>query len=163
MLILRDIMVTIQAMNRNDIDAVARIHSEVFKRQQSSKKWVTCNFMAYPRIMMYVARTTQEQIVGYIQWVQKSGFRKEAVIELEQIAVLPDMQGKKIGTQLVDLSLQSVKEYLAIQNSILKSIIVTTRADNSAQRLYEKTLNAKISASIKDLYSADEVIMLAKL
>jgi hypothetical protein len=32
--------------------------------------------------------------VGYIIWVQKSGFRPEAVLELEQLAVLPGARGQ---------------------------------------------------------------------
>lgn len=156
-------MITIRAMQLNDIDPVAYIHSQAFKRQLSSKEWISCNFNAYPRIMVYVAVTEASKIVGYIQWIQKSGFRNEAVIELEQLAVLPDHQGNKIGTKLINVSLEAIKNYLAIKNSKLKSVIVTTRADNFAQRLYQKTLNAKISAYIKDLYSADEVIMIAKM
>ncbi|WP_417579291.1 hypothetical protein [Nitrincola sp.] len=43
-----------------------------------------------------------------------------------------------------------------------KKIVVTTRADNHAQRLYRKVLGAEIEASISGLYSADEVIMVAR-
>ena len=39
--------------------------------------------------------------------------------------------------------------------------MVSTRRDNRAQNLYEKTIGAKINAVIKDLYSGDEVIMVA--
>ncbi len=100
--------------------------------------------------------------MGYIQWLQKSGFRKESVIELEQIAVLPTFQSKNVGTELIKQSLEFVRGYLTSQNSILKAIMVTTRSDNYAQRLYEKTLNAKANACITDLYSADEIVMIAR-
>lgn len=152
----------IRAMTKNDIDTVSMIHGEVFSRQYASRKWVSCNFNAYPRIMMYVATDEKNNIIGYIQWLQKSGFRKESVMELEQIGVLQRYQGKKIGTELIRRSLEFVKAYLASQNSILKAVIVTTRSDNFAQNLYEKTLGAKVSATIKNLYSADEVVMVAK-
>lgn len=112
---------------------------------------------------MYVAENENNQIVGYIQWLQKSGFRQESVIELEQIAVSPSFQGKKIGTELIMRSLELARQYLLRQDSILKAVIVTTRSDNIAQRLYEKTLNAKVHACITDLYSADEVVMVARL
>ncbi len=128
----------------------------------ASKEWITCNFNAYPRIMIYVAVNEKNKIVGYIQLLQKSGFRKETVIELEQIAVLPAFQGKKIGTELINRSLESVKKYLKSQNSILKAVMVTTRSDNHVQHLYEKTLGAITSATIQNLYSADEVIMVAR-
>lgn len=155
-------MITIRAMLEQDIHAISMVHSEAFKRQLSSTKWVTCNFMAYPRIMLYVAVDNKKKIVGFIQWLQKSGFRKESVIELEQIAVLPIFQGKSIGTELIKQSLEFIKEYLISQNAILKAVMVTTRADNFAQRLYEKVLGAKVSACIEDLYSANEVVMIAK-
>ena len=150
-------------MKKEDINDVAIVHSKVFDRQSASRKWISCNFNAYPRIMMFVAVNEVNQIIGYIQWLQKSGFRRETVIELEQIAVLPDYQGKNIGSEVITQSLHFIKEYLLSQNSILKAIMVTTRTDNRAQNLYEKTFGAKINAVIKDLYSGDEVIMVAKL
>jgi ribosomal protein S18 acetylase RimI-like enzyme len=155
-------MITIRPMTKNDIDSVAKIHSEVFTRQFASEQWVSCNLNAYPRILMYVAKTEKGKVVGYIQWLQKSGFRKDTVIELEQIAVLPIMQGNKIGTELIQRSLELVHEYLTSKDSILKTIMVTTRSDNNAQNLYEKILGVKVAATIKDLYSSDEVIMVAK-
>lgn len=156
-------IITIRPMLEKDISSVAIVHSNAFSRQLGSTKWVTCNFNAHPRIMIFVAVTKDNQIVGYIQWLQKSGFRKEAVVELEQIAVLPVFHSMKIGTQLINQSLEFVKEYLASQNSILKAVIVTTRSDNLAQNLYKKTLNAKVSATIKNLYSHDEVVMISRL
>lgn len=155
-------MITIRPMTKNDIDSVAKIHSEAFTRQFASKQWVSCNFNAYPRILMYVAMNEKREVVGYIQWIQKSGFRKDTAIELEQIAVLPIMQGNKIGTELIQCSLEFVNDYLTSQDSILKAVMVTTRSDNIAQNLYEKILGVKVAATIKDLYSADEVVMVAK-
>jgi ribosomal protein S18 acetylase RimI-like enzyme len=155
-------MITIRAMSEEDIEAVALVHAQAFSRQFGSMKWITCNFSAYPRIMMFVAVNELNQIVGYIQWLQKSGFRKETVIELEQIAVLPVFRGKNIGTKLIIKSLKLVKEYLTQQNSILKAVIVTTRADNTAQHLYERTLGAKATVIIKDLYSHDEVVLISR-
>jgi len=148
-------------MHQDDIKAVAKVHTEQFPRQKESIKWISCNFAAYPRIMMFVARDEKDKIIGYVQWIQKSGFRQESVIELEQIAVLKSHQHKGIGTLLIEKSLQYVKEYLVDTNSKLKAILVTTRTDNVAKSLYEKILKAKEIAVIKNLYSHDEVIMLA--
>lgn len=69
---------------------------------------------------------------------------------------------EKIGTKLIIESLKFVKEYLTHQNSILKAVIVTTRSDNTAQHLYERTLGAKANVIIKDLYSHDEVVMISR-
>lgn len=148
-------------MHQDDIKAVAKVHAEQFSRQKDSVKWISCNFAAYPRIMMFVARDEKDKIIGYIQWIQKSGFRQESVIELEQIAVAKSHQHKGIGTLLIEKSLQYVKGYLSDTNSNLKAILVSTRTDNLAKSLYEKVLKAKEIAVIKDLYSYDEVIMLA--
>ena len=148
-------------MHEDDIAAVAKVHSEQFPRQMESVKWISCNFAAFPRILMFVARDEKDNIIGYIQWIQKSGFRQQSVIELEQIAVLKSQQCKGIGSLLIKKSLKYIKEYLTDTNSNLKAILMTTRIDNSAKSLYERVLKAKEIAVIKDLYSHDEVIMLA--
>lgn len=149
-------------MHEDDIKAVSKIHAQQFPRQKDSVRWISCNFAAFPRILMFVARDEKDKVVGYIQWIQKSGFRQQSVFELEQIAVLKNYQHKGIGTLLIEKSLEYIKEYLADTNSNLKAILVSTRTDNLAKSLYEKVLKAKEIAVIKDLYSHDEVIMLAK-
>ncbi|MCW5588369.1 MAG: GNAT family N-acetyltransferase [Legionellales bacterium] len=155
--------IIILPMQQEDIEAVAQIHAQKFSRQMNSLQWVSCNFAAFPRIMLFVARDEANQIVGYIQWMQKSGFRQEVVIELEQIAVLSSYQGIGIGTQLIKESLQQIEKYLAQDNSQLKAILISTRHDNPAKTLYENILAAKKIAVIKDLYSSDEVLLLALL
>lgn len=154
--------IIILPMRVEDIDAVAKVHAEQFPRQKDSVKWISCNFAAFPRILMFVVRNEEDKVIGYIQWIQKSGFRQQSVIELEQIAMLKSQQGKGIGTLLIKQSLKQIKDYLADKNSTLKAILVTTRTDNQARELYEKVLKAKEIAVIKDLYSCDEVIMLAE-
>lgn len=147
----------------DDISAVAEVHKKVFSRQQYSQEWIECNFQAFPRTQMFVAEDENSNaIVGYIQWIQKSGFRPEVVLELEQIAVAPDYQGRGIGSLLILSSLSAVKQHLAAWNQKLKHVIVTTRADNAAQRLYRKTLSVEIEATIGNLFSADEVIMIVR-
>ena len=148
-------------MHKDDIDAVAKVHSEQFSRQKDFVKWISCNFAAFPRVLMFVARNEKDKVIGYIQWIQKSGFRQQSVIELEQIAVFKSQQGKGIGSLLIEQSLKYIKDYLADTNSTLKAILVMIRADNQAKALYKKILKAKEVAVIKDLYSHDEVIMLA--
>ena len=41
-------------------------------------------------------------------------------------------------------------------------IIVATRVDNHAQKIYKNTLGAETEATIRDLYSADEVFMILR-
>lgn len=149
-------------MHRDDIEAVAKVHAQQFSRQHSSSMWVSCNFAAFPRIMLFVARNENDDVVGYIQWIQKSGFRQQAVVELEQIAVLKNDQSKGIGTQLIKESIGHIKTYLEDSHSSLKAILISTRTDNTAKNLYKSALGAEEIAVIKDLYSHDEVVMVAR-
>jgi len=151
----------IRDMKINDVKNAADIHKAAFPRQNMSLEWITANFNAFPRMQYFVAEEN-EQIYGFIHWTQKSGFRDEVVLELEQIAVHPDYQKKGIGEKLINESLVKVNEQLSTRNAIIKHVIVTTRADNYAQKLYSKTLGAKAETIIKNLYSSDEVIMIRR-
>ncbi len=104
----------------------------------------------------------QGAVCGYIVWTQKSGFRKEAVVELEQVAVASDHQNQGIGRLLIQQSLVLLKNQLNDRAASLKSILVSTRSDNHAQSLYKKALGAEVEATLSGLYSADEVFMVAR-
>ncbi len=151
----------IRAMNKQDLKAAALIHSECFSRQRSSFEWLSCSMEAFPRTLCFVVED-ESQILGYVIWGQKSGFRPEVVIELEQIAVSLNHQGHGVGSQLIRKSLALVNKQLNSMGSELKHLIVSTRADNHAQQLYQNTLGAKLEATISNLYSADEVYMVAR-
>ncbi|WP_373960665.1 GNAT family N-acetyltransferase [Vibrio gigantis] len=148
-------------MAEADLDGAALVHQATFVRQQNSKYWLQCNLSAAPRFLNFVAES-DGVIVGYIIWVQKSGFRPEAVLELEQLAVAPSAQGQGLGKKLILDSLPQVKQKLVEQGSTLKHVLVTTRADNFAQKLYRSTLGAEVETTISNLYSADEVLMIAR-
>ena len=150
--------ITIREMQSADISDVATVHKQSFPRQKNSQKWIECNFNAYPRILIYVAEC-DATIVGYIQWIQKSGFRKEAVVELEQIAVVEKYRGKGVGRALILESIDLVKVHLKKCESVVKNIIVTTRVDNDAKKLYESTLGVKEEHVIKKLYSGDSGVI----
>jgi ribosomal protein S18 acetylase RimI-like enzyme len=151
----------IRSMITQDILDVAKIHKEVFSRQLQSEQWIYSNFNAYPRIRLFVAENDKE-ILGYVQWIEKSGFRKEAVLELEQIAVLPSKQKQGIGSSLISESLKLIKEELNQRNAFIKHILVSTRTDNEAQKLYKKVLNAQPEVIVSNLFSADEVLMISR-
>jgi len=148
-------------MNKADLTQAAQVHQVAFVRQKLSYKWLECNLNAYPRVMSFVAEL-EGAIVGYICWAQKSGFRPEAVVELEQMAVSPNFQRQGIARHLIADSLPQLKAQLALQGSVLRHIVVTTRADNDAQKLYRNALGAEVEATICNLYSADEVFMVAR-
>lgn len=144
-----------------DLESAALIHKLAFPRQKHSLKWLQCNLNAAPRFLSFVA-VRNKQIVGYIIWVQKSGFRSEAVVELEQLAISADFQRQGIGRKLIKESFYLVKEHLENNGSTLKHILVTTREDNVAQQLYMDTLGAEIETTISNLYSSNEVLMIAR-
>jgi len=148
-------------MDFTDLESAAQVHKLSFPRQKHSLQWLQCNLNAAPRFLNFVAVVNGE-VVGYIVWSQKSGFRPEAVVELEQLAVSPNAQGQGIGRQLIKETLSLVKEHLIKNGSTLKHILVTTRADNFAQQLYKETLGAEVETTISNLYSADEVLMIAR-
>ncbi|WP_299661847.1 GNAT family N-acetyltransferase [uncultured Psychromonas sp.] len=151
----------VRLMEKTDLENVAEIHRLTFVRQQNSLQWIQCNFNAFPRFLNFVAEK-EGKILGYIIWIQKSGFRPQAVIELEQLAVSPNFQNQGVGRQLITESLALVNNHLSLNGSTLKHIIVTTRADNFAQQLYKSTLGAEIETTITNLYSDDEVLMIAR-
>ncbi len=148
-------------MEIKDLPKASLVHKDAFVRQRYSSDWLECNINAYPRTLSFVAEI-DDSIVGYIIWNQKSGFRPEAVVELEQIAVLPSHHSQGIGRSLIEGTLPLVKYQLTKQDSVLKHITVTTRADNHAQKLYRDTFGAEVEATIANLYSADEVFMVAR-
>ncbi|RJP51993.1 MAG: GNAT family N-acetyltransferase [Anaerolineaceae bacterium] len=151
----------IRQMTTQDVGPVAEVHKAAFVRQTMSRDWIQCNFNAYPLMQLFVAEQ-KGLIVGYILWNQKSGFRPSVVLELGQIAVHPESQGRGVGKQLITDSLPLVRAQLGKRGATLKHIIVTTRADNYAQKLYQKNLGVETEAMIKDLYSADEVFMIRR-
>ena len=151
----------IRLMEQSDLAAAAEIYQATFIRQSHSLEWLQCNLNAFPRYMMFVAQGDNE-ILGFITWAQKSGFRREVVLELELLAVKPSCQGKGVGKKLIVDSLPLVKTLLAKKDAVLKHVLVTTRADNYAQELYNRALGAEIEATISNLYSADEVLMIAR-
>lgn len=151
----------IREMNADDLVAAAAVHAAAFPRQLDSAAWIECNFRAHPRILCFVAEL-DGAVVGYVEWIQKSGFRTEVVLELEQLAVRPECRGRGIGSALIRESLVRARDELKRRNARIKSVLVTTRTDNRARRLYQKVLGAEPRAVIDGLYSADEVILVAE-
>ena len=76
--------------------------------------------------------------------------------------MLKRYQGKGYAEKLIRESMELVEHQLAETGQKIKAVLVSTRADNLAQRLYTKILGVKTVAQIDDLYSASEVIMVSK-
>lgn len=156
---------TVRRMNEVDIYGVAKLNQECFSGNRDNSEmaalWISSNFAAYPRMQYFVAED-ESGIVGYILWMEKGGFRKEAVLELEQIGVAASQRGKGIGIKLIEESLREIKKFLADQGRRLKLVEVTTGTENEAQRLYKKTLGAEPECIIKELFRGDELVMIAR-
>lgn len=153
-------MTLIRAVNVNDLSSVARVHKDSFSRQEHSSEWIGSTFAAYPRFRFFLADVAGA-VAGYIVWGEKSGFRREVVLELEQMAVLPDFRSNGVGKALIRKSFSLVEDALKQRDATVKAVLVTTRTDNHAQALYKSVLGAEQRAVVKDLYSADEAIMVA--
>ena len=151
----------IRKMKEKDIDIVAKIHRENFSRQHHSLDWIKCNYNAFPRSSCFITEINS-RVVAYIIWTQKSGFRKKSIVELDQIAVSKNDQNNGIAKKLIKKSLKLLKNELKKFELELQHIIVSTRTDNHAQKIYEEILGAKPEITIKNLYSADEVLMIAR-
>lgn len=152
----------IRPFEENDLLSVVEIHRKSFPRQGFSADWIGSLFRCFPRTQIYVVDLAG-QIIGYSAWTEKSGFRKESVFELEQIAVAEKFRGQGFGKFLIEESLKMVKICLEERGSSLKAILISTRTDNEAQRLYRKVLLVETIAIVPGLYSGDEVLLRAEL
>ena len=150
----------VRPFDDRDLLSVALIHEKSFPRQGFSNDWIRSLSGGFPRTQIFVADDVE--IIGYIIWTEKSGFRKEAVFELEQIAVAEMFRGRGIGKSLIEQSLEMVRICIESRGSCLKSVLVSTRTDNDAQKIYEHVLKAESVAVIHGLYSGDEVLMKAE-
>ncbi len=155
------VAIIIRRMKKEDIPAAAHVYTSAFPQQTFSKEWLECAFNSFPKCQLFVAEQSTK-IVGLILWTEKSGFRKEAFFELEQIIVHPEFQRKGIGSQLIIESLPEVGSKIAERHACLKNIIINTQSDNNSQELYRKTLGAKPVAIVSKKFMADGVYMIAK-
>ncbi len=157
-------MLKIQTLTKKNISEVAKITSQCFsglKELSQARKWIACNFNSFPRMQYFMAKENGD-ILGYILWQEKGGFRKEAVWELEQIAVKETARGRGVATFLIEQSLKRIIEYLKARGSKLKIVEATTGTHQQAQWLYQKTLDAQPEAIIKNFFRGDELIMIAR-
>lgn len=102
------------------------------------------------------------KLVAYILWIEKGGFRLDAVVELEQIAVDPGLRGKGIGSVLVRRSLRQLHEEIGRSGRRVKVIEVTTGSEQGAIGFYRRALGAKVVAKIPNLFRGNEYILIAR-
>ncbi|MDO8537105.1 MAG: GNAT family N-acetyltransferase [bacterium] len=120
------IEVKIRRATEADVTKIAAINAKVFlgnrDNQQAAEQWINCWFSAFPLYQYFVAEIGAE-IAGYIGWQIHGGFlRPEPVVELEQIGIDPDFQGRGIGPKLED-TIHDVVEWIKQANSRIESNI----------------------------------------
>ena len=149
----------VRKAHQNDLIDIAEIHHKSFIRQADSMQWISSTLAAYPRFFCHVI--VSDKTVGYIFWAQKSGFREEVILELDQIAIHPDFQGLGLSKKLIIESLKDVENELLNRSQRIKSVLVTTGVNNFARKIYEDLFGAQEVAMISDLYREPEVYLKA--
>jgi ribosomal protein S18 acetylase RimI-like enzyme len=112
--------------------------------------------------MQYWVAVSAGEVVGYILWLEKGGFRTDAVLELEQVAVRATLRGKGIGEALIRASLDELRQALRSRGARLKLIEVTTGSEQGAIGFYARVLGAEVAARIPDVFRGDEFILIAR-
>jgi ribosomal protein S18 acetylase RimI-like enzyme len=112
--------------------------------------------------MQYWVAISAGKVVGYILWLEKGGFRKDAVLELEQVAVRAARRGQGIGEALIRGSLDGLRIALQSRGARLKLIEVTTGSEQGAIGFYARVLGAEVAARIPDVFRGDEYILIAR-
>lgn len=154
--------IIIRAMNENDISAVAAIGAASFSGlRDHAIEWITCNFNAFPRMRYFVA-TDENEIAGYILWLEKGGFRDESVWEAEQLAVRQDARGQGMGSMLMRQSFEEIRKLVLARGAKLKLVLLTTSPEQGAQKMYED-LGFAAEAVLRDVFRGDEVIMVKRM
>jgi ribosomal protein S18 acetylase RimI-like enzyme len=147
-----------------DLNAIAHIGSASFSGLRPlaiGRRWVRACWSARPRMRYWVASQART-VLGYILWMEKGGFRPEAVIELEQVAVAPGHRGQGIGDLLVRSSVQQLSEGIVDSGRQVKVIEVTTGSEQGAIGFYQRSLGAEVVATIPDLFRGDEYVLIAR-
>lgn len=156
--------ILVRRMREAETGRVARIYLKCFrgmKEYKTAKKWITLRHRSHP-VSQYFVAVMNGKVVGYMEWIEHGGFRKNSVIELEQIAIDPKYQGMKIGEALVKESLAQVVAGIRKRGSGLKLVMVKTSARHGAGKFYGKVLRAKQVAVIPDFFRSDEAVLIAR-
>jgi ribosomal protein S18 acetylase RimI-like enzyme len=112
--------------------------------------------------MQYWVAVVSGTVVAYILWLEKGGFRRDAVVELEQIAVRSAHRGQGVGEALIRASLDGVRRSLRARGAQLKLVEVTTGSEQGAVGFYARVLGAEVAARIPDVFRGEEYILIAR-
>lgn len=156
--------VHVRTARESDLAAIAAIGAESFSGLRplaAAERWVRACWSAQPRMRYWVAERAGT-IVAYILWLEKGGFRAEAVVELEQIAVRSTLRGAGIGGELIRRSLEELSRAIDGEGRRVKVVEVTTGSEQGAVEFYRRTLGAEVVAKVPGLFRGDEFILIAR-
>jgi GNAT superfamily N-acetyltransferase len=112
--------------------------------------------------MRYWVAHSQSEIVGYILWLEKGGFRSESVIELEQIAVRATWRHGGVGSLLARRSAAAIERVLLREGRTLKLVEITTGSEQGAVHFYYNSLGARPVARISNFFRGDEIVLISR-
>ena len=148
----------IRIARQQDISTIAAIYMTCFPKELNHQQWIEASFCASPRSTYYVIEVSGE-IVGYILWCVKNGFRASTIVELEQLAISPTHSGKGLGRALIQQSFLALGEHINQLGYSMGAVMVTTSEGNYAEKLYTSTLGVTRAALIEGYGSGNEVIL----
>lgn len=110
-----------------DLERIASINMAVFlgdrDQPESALEWATCLFRSFP-IYQYFVVEEGGVVAGYAGWQIHGGFhRAEPVIELDQIGVAREHEGKGLGTALVEECTKELVSWMQKKNKRIESCI----------------------------------------
>jgi len=142
----------------SDLSEISNIYEVCFPRESNHGNWVRACFSSAPKSVYYVIES-ESQIIGYILWCVKNGFRAQSIVELEQIGIHPDHSGKGHGKLLVKLSFSEFQQHVKDLGFSIGAILVTTSEGNYAEKIYKSTIGVRTAATINGYGSGNELIL----
>lgn len=156
--------VRVRAAREADLPRISEIAAESFSGMRPlavAKRWVRACWAAAPRLRYWLAEQRGTP-VAYILWMEKGGFRHDAVVELEQIAVSGSLRGRGVGATLIRDSLDELTRSIESEGRVVNVIEVTTGSEQGAVEFYRRVLGAEVVAKVPGLFRGDEFILVAR-
>lgn len=154
----------VRPAGEQDLAGIAAVGAESFSGLRplaAAERWVRTCWAARPRMRYWVA-THEQELLAYILWLEKGGFRAEAVVELEQIAVRGAQRGRGVGGELIRRSLADLERAIEAEGRRVKVVEVTTGSEQGAVEFYRRVLGAEVVAKVPGLFRGDEYILIAR-